>query len=286
MLKRAAIFHAPKSEGAAMFAEQLSRELERAGVTSFVEDVWAHEENGRLAGCDLMICIGGDGTVLRAARIGIPHAIPILGVNMGHLGFLTDMSPRDLFNNMERILAQDWRTEERLMVCGTVGENAREPERSFDGLNDIVVSRRSAGRPIYVDVNVDGARLAVYRCDGIIVATPTGSTGYSLSAGGPILTPTEHHLVLTPVSAHLALGRSLVLQQESVVELRVTSDNGAILSVDGQEDIPMASGTLITIRVSKHVTRFVRFRDPASFFSDLAEKLEFQLTSTVNPPSA
>lgn len=269
-----------------MFAEQLSRELERAGVTSFVEDVWAHEENGRLAGCDLMICIGGDGTVLRAARIGIPHAIPILGVNMGHLGFLTDMSPRDLFNNMERILAQDWRTEERLMVCGTVRENAREPERSFDGLNDIVVSRRSAGRPIYVDVNVDGARLAVYRCDGIIVATPTGSTGYSLSAGGPILTPTEHHLVLTPVSAHLALGRSLVLQQESVVELRVTSDNGAILSVDGQEDIPMASGTLITIRVSKHVTRFVRFRDPASFFSDLAEKLEFQLTSTVNPPSA
>jgi NAD+ kinase len=286
VLKRAAIFHAPQSEGAALFASQLATELERAGVSSFVDDVWAHEENGRLRECDLMVCIGGDGTVLRAARIGIPHAIPILGVNMGHLGFLTDMSPRDLFNNMERILAEDWRIEERLMVHGTVQENAKGPAQDYHGLNDIVVSRRSAGRPIYVDVVVDGARLAVYRCDGIIVATPTGSTGYSLSAGGPILTPTEHHLVLTPVSAHLALGRSLVLQQDSVVELRVTSDNGAILSVDGQEDVPMASGTLVTIRVSEHVTRFVRFREPASFFSDLAEKLEFQLTSTVNPPRA
>jgi NAD+ kinase len=285
-LKRAAIFHHPQSEGAAVFAEQLARELDRAGVTSFVDDVWGDTGNGRLAGCDLMVCIGGDGTVLRAARISIPHSIPILGVNMGHLGFLTDMSPRDLFNHMERILAEDWRIEERLMVHGTAQETAKGPEQHYDGLNDIVVSRRSAGRPIYVDVVVDGARLAVYRCDGIIVATPTGSTGYSLSAGGPILTPTEHHLVLTPVSAHLALGRSLVLQQDSVVELRVTSDNGAILSVDGQEDVPMPSGTLVTVRVSKHVTRFVRFREPASFFSDLAEKLEFQLTSTVNPPRA
>ena len=286
MLKHAAIFHAPQSEGAALFANQLATELERAGVTSFVDDVWGQVENGRLKDCELMVCIGGDGTVLRAARIGIPHAIPILGVNMGHLGFLTDMSPRDLFNHMERILAEDWRIEERLMVHGTVQEHPKGPLSEYDGLNDIVVSRRSAGRPIYVDVVVDGARLAVYRCDGIIVATPTGSTGYSLSAGGPILTPTEHHLVLTPVSAHLALGRSLVLQQDSVVELRVTSDNGAILSVDGQEDVPMPSGTLVTIRVSEHVTRFVRFREPASFFSDLAEKLEFQLTSTVNPPRA
>ena len=269
-----------------MFASQLAREFERAGVDAFVDDVWAEAENGRLADRDLMVCIGGDGTVLRAARMSIPHAIPVLGVNMGHLGFLTDMSPRDLFNNMERILAEDWRVEERLMVHGSIRENAKAPERHYDGLNDIVVSRRSAGRPIYVDVTVDAARLAVYRCDGIIVATPTGSTGYSLSAGGPILTPTEHHLVLTPVSAHLALGRSLVLQQDSLVELRVTSDNGAILSVDGQEDVPLASGAHITVRVSEHVTRFVRFREPASFFSDLAEKLEFQLTSTVNPPRA
>lgn len=285
MLKRAAIVHHPQSEGAAVFADQLSREFGRAGVDSFVNDAWG-EVDGRIEGCELLVCIGGDGTVLRAARMSVPHAIPILGVNMGHLGFLTDMSPRDLFNNMERVLAMDWRIEERLMVHGTLKDGPKSASVAYHGLNDIVVSRRNAGRPIYVDVVIDGARLAVYRCDGIIVATPTGSTGYSLSAGGPILTPTEHHLVMTPVSAHLALGRSLVLQQSSVIELRVTSDNGAILSVDGQEDVPISSGAVATIRTSDYSTRFVRFRDPATFFSDLAEKLEFQLSSTVNPPRA
>lgn len=286
MLKRAAILHHPQSEGAAVFAEQLAREFMRADVDSFVKDAWADIEDARLAGCELLVCIGGDGTVLRAARISVPHTTPILGVNMGHLGFLTDMSPRDLFNNMERVLAMDWRIEERLMVQGVHLDGPKSAPVTYHGLNDIVVSRRQAGRPIYVDVVIDGARLAVYRCDGIIVATPTGSTGYSLSAGGPILTPTEHHLVLTPVSAHLALGRSLVLQQNSNIELRVTSDNGAILSVDGQEDVPISSGAVVTVRASPHTTRFVRFADPATFFSDLAEKLEFQLSSTVNPQRA
>ncbi len=286
MLKRAAIFHHPQSEGAAVFAGQLAREFTRAGVDSFVKDAWGEMEEPRLAGSELMVCIGGDGTVLRAARISVPHSVPILGVNMGHLGFLTDMSPRDLFNNMERVLAMDWRIEERMMVQCVHKDAPKLPAVEYHGLNDIVVSRRQAGRPIYVDVVIDGARLAVYRCDGIIVATPTGSTGYSLSAGGPILTPTEHHLVLTPVSAHLALGRSLVLQQDSNIELQVTSDNGAILSVDGQEDVPISSGAVVAVRVSPHATRFVRFSDPATFFSDLAERLEFQLSSTMNPPRA
>jgi NAD+ kinase len=149
------------------------------------------------------------------------------------------------------------------------------------GLNDIVVSRNLPGRPIYVDVRVDGARLANYRCDGIIVATPTGSTGYSLSAGGPILAPTEHHLVMTPVSAHLALGRSLVLQPDSVVELEVTSDSGAIVSIDGQEEIPVSSGVNVAVRQSEFSTRFVRFREPQTFYSDLAERLEGQMSSAM-----
>ena len=157
------------------------------------------------------------------------------------------------------------------------------PPVEYHGLNDIVVSRRSPGRPIYVDVRVDRAHLALYRCDGIIIATPTGSTGYSLAAGGPILAPTEHHLVLTPVSAHLAMGRSIVLQPDSVVDLEVTSDHGAIVSVDGQEDLPVGTGVKITVRASEHTTHFVRFREPSSFFSDLAEKLEFQMSSTMGP---
>ena len=281
MLKRTVIFHHPQSESAAVFAVQLAREFKRREVDSLVFEAWDNSAVSHIEGSDLIVCVGGDGTVLRAARVSIPHAIPLLGINMGKLGFLTDLSPRDFFNQFERVLECDWRIEERLMVRGEVTASGVETNVVYHGLNDIVVSRRAPGRPIYVDVRIDSAPVAVYRCDGIIVATPTGSTGYSLSAGGPILAPTEHHLVLTPVSAHLALGRSIVLQPDSSIELLVTSDHGAVISVDGQEDVPLESGARIALRPSEHVTRFVRFRPPNSFFSDLAEKLEFQLSSVM-----
>jgi len=282
MLKRAVVFHAPRSEGAAAFANQLSQEMERRGVTCTVADVWGPPPTAAIAEAGLVLCVGGDGTVLRASRVTVPHAIPILGVNMGRLGFLTDMSPRDCFNHLERIVAEDWRIEDRLMVRCDVMDNGRAIH-TFEGLNDVVVSRMSPGRPVYVDVHIDGARLAIYRCDGIIVATPTGSTGYSLSAGGPILAPTEHHLVLTPVSAHMALGRSLVLQPDTLVEMEVTSEQGAIISIDGQEDTPIECGVRVVVRTGGHVTRFVRFREPATFYAELAEKLEMQLSSAMVP---
>ncbi len=280
MLKQAVVLHAPRSEGAAAFANQLSRELERAGVSSMVAEAWAVPPPKELETAQLVCCIGGDGTVLRAARVIASRGTPLLGINMGRLGFLTDMSPRDCFNHVERIVAEDWRIEERVMVRCDVVDPAGRDTRAH-GLNDVVVSRSSPGRPIYVDVRIDGAKLANYRCDGIIVATPTGSTGYSLSAGGPIMAPTEHHLVMTPVSAHLALARSIVLQPESVVDLEVTSDSGAIVSIDGQEELPVSSGVRVSVRQSDCVTRFVRFREPATFYSDLAERLEVQLSSAM-----
>ncbi len=283
MLERVVIFHHPQNEGAAVFARQMGKEFERRSIDAFVADAFEDAPPDLIGKAGLVVCIGGDGTVLRAARMTVPHAVPILGVNMGRLGFLTDLSPRDFFNRFERIVSEDWRIEDRLMVRGDITDGPSQPKPPFHALNDIVVSRQAPGRPIYVNMRIDGARVAIYRCDGIIVATPTGSTGYSLSAGGPILTPTEHHLVVTPVAAHLALGRSLVLQPASVVELSVTSDHGAIVSVDGQEDVSIASGATVRVSVSEHLTRFVRFREPSSFFSDLAEKLEFQLSSTMSP---
>lgn len=281
MLKKAAILHHPHSEGAAAFARQMQHDFARRGIESAVSDVWGPDAPGMLDGIGLVVCIGGDGTVLRAARLAVADAPPLLGINMGRLGFLTDISPRDFYNHFERVIAEDWRIEERLMVRADLFDGPGTP-REFHGLNDVVISRRSPGRPIYIDLAVDHAHVAVYRCDGIIVSTPTGSTGYSLSAGGPILAPTEHHLVVTPVSAHLALGRSLVLQPESEVELRLTSDHGAILSVDGQEDISVESGSIVRIRQSEHVTHFARFRDPSSFYSELADKLEWQLSSAMH----
>jgi NAD+ kinase len=280
MLSRAVIFHHPQSEGAAAFARQVADEFRRRNIDAYVADAWESDGDPRMESAGVVVCVGGDGTVLRTARVTVNHDIPILGVNMGRLGFLTDLSPRDLFNHFERVIEMDWRVEERLMVRGdlfTSGGTA--PDLTYHGLNDIVVSHKSPGRPVYVDLSIDGARVALYRCDGIIVSTPTGSTGYSLAAGGPIMSPTEHHLVVTPVSAHMALARSLVLQPESVIDLRVTSENGAILSVDGQEDLPIDTGVLLRIRASEYTTRFARFRPAASFYAHLAEKLEGQLSS-------
>lgn len=282
MLKRAVIFHHPSSEGAAATSQELGRALNVEGVETFVCSAWDETAWHRLEGSGLVVAVGGDGTVLRAARVARGTGVPILGVNMGRLGFLTELNPDQLRQSISRIANEDWRVEHRLMVRADI-DDGPGVESTHHGLNDIVVSRKLPGRPIYVVLRIDGAQVANYRCDGIIVATPTGSTGYSLSAGGPILAPTENNLVVTPVSAHMALGRSLVLEEGSVVELEASSELGAILSVDGQEDIPVTSGVRVTVRISEHSVRFVRFRPASTFYAELAEKLEFQLSSAMSP---
>lgn len=280
MLTRAVVFHHPLSEGAAAFSRQVAAELGAHGVETFVADAWEDVAAARLESAGLVVCVGGDGTVLRGARVTVPFATPILGVNMGRLGFLTELSPRDFFEYTGRIVACDWRIEERLMVRGDAPLRAGSDEMvEYHALNDIVVCHPSPGRPIYVELSVDGVMVALYRCDAIIVASPTGSTGYALAAGGPILAPSERQLLVTPVSAHMALGRSLVLPADAVIELRVTSDHGAVVSVDGQDDLSLEAGSAIRVRASDHVTRFVRFRPVSSFFAHLADKLESQLSS-------
>jgi len=282
MLKRVAVFYQGRNEAAASLAVEVAREFGRAGVEARTSDAWGSDAQSQAADVELIVCIGGDGTVLRVARVALPGSAPILGVNMGRLGFLTELSPRDFFNRFEQVVAGQWRTEERAMARAEVVHPDGAVRGPFDALNDVVASRQSPGRPIYVDVRVDGAKVANYRCDGIIVSTPTGSTGYSLSAGGPILDPAERNLVLTPVAAHLALGRSIVLASTSVVDLVVTSDHGAVLSIDGQDEDIVTGSAHVSVRVSDHVTRFASFREPSSFFADLAERLEFQLSSAMS----
>lgn len=280
MLKRALVLR-PEGAGPALaLADRIADAFAGASVEVAVADVWGPAPDA-LARAELIVCAGGDGTVLRTARLAVHRDAPILGVNVGRLGFLTSLSPDGFFRELDRILARDWEVERRLMVAGTVVAGA-EAGLAFHGLNDVVLSRRSPGRPVYVELDVDGERVARYRCDGMIVATPTGSTGYSLSAGGPILAPVERHLVVTPVSAHLAIGRSLVLEPSAVVTLSVGSAEGAILTVDGQEDAPLAGGARVAVRASDHVARFALLHPSSSFYGHLAERLEVQLSSAMN----
>jgi NAD+ kinase len=274
-VRRIAILHHPHNQLAAERAEMFAREVSRRGASAICGDVWADDSPDFVCDADLIVTVGGDGSVLRAAHLVMGSNIPILGVNMGRLGFLTDIGPERLTDLVGPILRGEWRVERRIMVrAALVGGHGEHVV--YHGLNDAVIGHASPARPVYVEVRIDGARVSVYRCDGIIVATPTGSTGYSLAAGGPIMAPTENYMVMTPVSAHLALGRSLVLLPQSVVELRVTSEHGAVLTVDGQEEVSMLEGATATITVSEHVTTFARFDSPASFYTELARKLASQ----------
>jgi NAD+ kinase len=282
-VKKAGIFVHSRWPAAAHLAEEVAAYLKAHGVS----EVWLTTDwdDGALSadmpGTDLLICMGGDGTVLRAARSVIPNPVPILGVNMGRLGFLAEVRPGRLMESLPDVLAGKYRLEERSML------QAKVPTLGavYHALNDVVVGRQTVARPIYVEVAVDGSRLAIHRCDALIVATATGSTAYSLSAGGPILHPESRDIVLTPVAPHIAAARPLVLPPDSVVDLTVTADTDAIVSIDGQVDLPLSDGDTISVCRSAHMARFVRFSEPEEYYGMLAERLDWLrvLRSTDNP---
>jgi NAD+ kinase len=257
-------------------SEQLAREV-RSVLNDDGCEVWQTSDWNdsavpeHIPGTDLLVCLGGDGTVLRAARTVVPHPVPILGVNMGRLGFLTEVRPGDLLDRLGDVLQGSYRVEERTML------QARVPSwgATHHALNDVVVGRASIGRPLYVEVAVDGVRLAVHRCDAIIVATATGSTAYSLSAGGPILHPASRELVITPVAPHLGSARPVVLPPNAEIDLTMTGDKEAVVSVDGQVDRSLASGDGVSVCRSAHTARFVRFSKPEDYYAVLAEKLDW-----------
>ena len=270
-MNKVGIFVAARWRGATNLVESL-----RAALAPEVAEVWQTsswdepEAQERIEGTDLIICLGGDGSMLWAARAVVPHAVPILGVNMGRLGFLAEIGPQELMAELPRVLTGAGRVEQRAML------QARVPAwgQTFQALNDVVIGRALAGRPVYVDVSVDGQRLAIYRCDAVIVATGTGSTGYSLSAGGPVLHPESRDLLLAPVAPHLAPALPIVLPGDAVVDLIVSTEDGAAVSIDGQVNRTLDSGDGVSVCRSPHVARFLRLSRPQDYYRILAERLQ------------
>jgi NAD+ kinase len=269
-VKKVGLFVHSRWSAAARLAEDV-----REFLRTKVDEVWMVSDwedtnvSDSIPGTDLLICLGGDGTMLRAARTVIPHAVPVLGVNMGRLGFLAEVLPGQLMERLPDVLAGKYRTEERTMLQAQVPSLGV----TYHALNDVVIGRANVSRPVYVDVSVDGSRLAVHRCDAIIVASATGSTAYSLSAGGPILHPESQDIVLTAVAPHMAAARPLVLPPQTVVDLTVSADKDAIVSVDGQVDRPLSTAETVSVCRSPHVARFVRFSKPQDYYAMLAERL-------------
>ncbi len=247
--------------------------LERGAPEPLVASAWDEQRVEQVChAVDLILTLGGDGTLLRAARIGAACRVPALGVKLGHVGFLSGMRPEDFVSNLERLLSGDYWIEERMMVRAHWLRDGREMGVD-EAINDVVVSRGKLARVIRIEAAIDGAVLEQFVVDGAIVATATGSTAYSLAAGGPILAPTVRTMLLTLISPYLSPIRSLVVPEGAHVSLRVEAPHPPILTIDGQTDYELQSGDVVETEASPNVARFARLEARTYFYRTLFNRL-------------
>jgi NAD+ kinase len=275
------ILYHPRAEGAlalaeaglAFFADRPGLQVERMAIDDGRAKGWVMD-------VDLVIVLGGDGSMLRAGRLTAPYGVPVLGVNLGRLGFLPEAQRDDWREVFNRVLAGEYWVEKRMMLRV---EHWREAQLlgEHDGLNEAVVGRGSLAPPARLKTLIDGYELTTYVADGLIIATPTGSTAYSLAAGGPILPPELKNITLVAIAPHLSMDRAIVLAEGANVEVipYTDSEHAALLSVDGQVNQQLLDGDRVRVCMGVHVARFVRVRPPSYFYASLMARMN-------NNPSA
>ncbi|MEY2449509.1 MAG: kinase [Acidimicrobiaceae bacterium] len=205
-------------------------------------------------GCDLAVSLGGDGTMLRTVDLVAAESVPVLGVNVGQLGYLTEVEPSDLFTALERVFNGEHRIEERMMLDVRVASSLQTI-----ALNECVIEKTPTGRTVRLRLSLDGEFFTNYAADGVIIATPTGSTAYSFSARGPIVDPAHRAMVVTPVSPHMLFDRSMVLAPEATVRLEVDGHRPATVSADGRHLAELTDGQAVECTASSVPARLVRF---------------------------
>ena len=229
----------------------------------------------------LVVVAGGDGTILRTIHAVAAHSVPIVGVNMGRVGFMSELRVEDAAARLPAYLSGDMRVERRMMLRATVTDGDDNLHLCADALNDVVIGRGGVARLLDIDTVVDKQFLTSYRADAVIVSTPTGSTGYALSAGGPIFFPEAEMMMLQPVAPHTGLRDGLVLPHDTEVTLSATDGKHASLSVDGMEDVELEPDFKVNIRRSPYVARFLRSNPRTAFYNQLTRRLGlvYNLTS-------
>jgi len=268
--KRIAIATHPTMPEAVAPATVIAEYLQGRGVTAVhgLLDDASLRKRVKNNDFDLFIAVGGDGTVLRSAHLCAPVGIPILGVNLGRLGFLIQVGREDWQAACESILKGEFWIENRMMIRA---EHKRSDESlgNWHALNEVVVSRGASVHPVHLSASVDGMHLTNYVADGLIASTPTGSTAYALAAGGPILPPTLRNILLVPIAPHLSVDRAVVLSEGASVSICLRDRSEAVLSVDGQIPIGLADNDLVEVRAGDYAAQFVRFGDPGYFYRNL-----------------
>lgn len=271
MRKKVGILFQPKIQATGDLARDLAKVVTDIGAEVWICSSWEEEDaKAQMDGTELIICLGGDGTILRAARIVNQSSVPILGVNLGRIGFMTELTADEALEKVPAFVEGGGWVEERTMLAV---EPAAADESINYALNDVVVARGERCRLIRVKASVNGEFLTMFKCDGVIVATATGSTGYSLAAGGPILHPQAKNILLLPIAAHLSLNNALVLPTDSTIELEINTTHEARLSVDGQIEMPLNDGSVVRVRRSPYVTHLIRGQRPAKFYQTLVQRL-------------
>jgi NAD+ kinase len=275
-MKRIGILYHPMIEAAHGLAEKLEGFLESRRISVWLCSAWEREQaRAQVNDTDLILSIGGDGTILRAAQAIVPGLTPITGINMGKLGFMTELIVDGVTEKLVPLLEGKGWIDERFLLEAELSpaEGEQEP-RKFYALNDVVLARGTIARVIYVDAIIDGEPLTTYKADGVIVATATGSTGYSLAAGGPILHPHAREFLLLPIAPHLSSSYILVLPPSATVKLETDTTRQATLTIDGHVNLPVTGGASVTVRCSSSSVRFLRIHPETSFYGSLDEKLK------------
>jgi len=227
-----------------------------------------HQED--LNSSDLILTIGGDGTILRGVHVAASRDIPVLGVNMGRVGFMSDIESKDAINEISWYLDGNARIERRYMLNATI---QGKESQSIISLNDVTVARGPIVRVIEVSTVVDGVHLATYRGDGVVVATATGSTGYTLALGGPVMDPASRDFLVKPIATHMSQFGGAILQASSTVELTVQSREKATLNADGFIDVSLADGETVVITQAGDYASFLRRKPAPEFWGDLSRRL-------------
>lgn len=277
-MKKIGILYHPKKETALPVVEKLVTFLEQHGVSTWHCSAWEVETaRQKLNGTELIITVGGDGTILRAVQTVVPDPVPITGVNLGNLGFMTELTIDEVELKLLEILDGKGWIDERYLLEAELSGNGNNSNKRYFALNDVVVARGEIARVIHVEARIDGELLTTYKADGVIIATATGSTGYSLAANGPILYRQSRELLFVPINPHLSSGYSLVLPDTAVIELKVSTYNSATMSIDGHINATINNGDSVTVKHSNHTVRFLRIHPENEFYSTLEHKLKGKL---------
>ena len=268
--KKIAIAFHPLNEAANILADKIGSDLKGRGIEVLLGKMDDEQlrEGIRNGSQDLMMALGGDGTMLRAGHISAPSSTPILGINLGRYGFLTEVQEDEWSKAIEKVLAGNFWMESRMMLEATHFRDGNEIGR-WHALNDAVISRAETIRPVQLEISINDRHLSTIVADAVIASTATGSTAYAMAAGGPILSPELRNLILVPVAPHLSIEQSLVLSEDVRISVTVYTSHQAVISIDGQPTIDLKNEDLINMRASDQSVNFIRFQDPGYFYRNL-----------------